>query len=70
MDMVWTKMRLAGCNKFVLMHTETDIETLMAPFEQQTIYSNPTVVPTKSDSDEIFLLQLLSKTFTCTFHYS
>ena len=27
-----------------------------------------TVVPTKSDSDVIFCLQLLSKTLTCTLH--
>ena len=36
-------MRLAGCNKFALMHTETDIETLMAPFEQQTVYRNANI---------------------------
>ena len=29
-----------------------------------------TVVPTKSDSDEMFCLQLLSKTLTCTLHLS
>ena len=29
---------------------------------------NSTVVPTKSDSDVIFCLQLLSKTLTCTLH--
>ena len=29
-----------------------------------------TVVPTKSDSDAIFCLQLLSKTLTCTLHLS
>ena len=29
-----------------------------------------TVVPTKSDSDVIFCLQLLSKTLTCTLHLS
>ena len=29
-----------------------------------------TVVPTKSDSDVIFCLQLLSKTFTCAAHLS
>ena len=29
-----------------------------------------TVVPTKSDSDVIFCLQLLRKTFTCTLHLS
>ena len=29
-----------------------------------------TVVPTKSDSDVIFYLQLLSKTLTCTHHLS
>ena len=29
-----------------------------------------TVVPTKSDSDEIFCLQLLNKTLTCTLHLS
>ena len=29
-----------------------------------------TVVPTKSDSDEIFCLQLLSKTLTCTLNLS
>ena len=30
----------------------------------------PTVVPTKSDSDVILCLQLLSKTLTCTLHLS
>ena len=29
-----------------------------------------TVVPTKSDSDVLFCLQLLSKTLTCTHHLS
>ena len=29
-----------------------------------------TVVPTKSDSDVIFCLHLLSKTLTCTLHWS
>ena len=29
-----------------------------------------TVVPTKSDSDVIFCLQLISKTLTCTLHLS
>ena len=29
-----------------------------------------TVVPTKSDSDALFCLQLLSKTFTCTLQFS
>ena len=29
-----------------------------------------TVVPAKSDSDIIFCLQLLCKTFTCTLHLS
>ena len=29
-----------------------------------------TVVPTKSDSDVIFCLQLLSKILTCTLHLS
>ena len=29
-----------------------------------------TVMSTKSDSDIIFCLQLLSKTFTCTLHFS
>ena len=29
-----------------------------------------TVVPTKSDSDVIFCLKLLSKTLTCTLHLS
>ena len=29
-----------------------------------------TVVPTKSDSDVIFCLQLLSETLTCTLHLS
>ena len=29
-----------------------------------------TVVPTKSDSDVMFCLQLLSKTLTCTLHLS
>ena len=29
-----------------------------------------TAVPTKSDSDVIFCLQLLSKTLTCTLHLS
>ena len=29
-----------------------------------------TVVPTKSDSDVIFCLQMLSKTLTCTLHLS
>ena len=29
-----------------------------------------TVVPTKSDADVIFCLQLLSKTFTCTLNLS
>ena len=28
-----------------------------------------TVVPTKSDSDVIFCLQLLSKSLTCTVHF-
>ena len=32
--------------------------------------SRLTVVPTKSDSDVIFCLQLLNKTLTCTFHLS
>ena len=31
---------------------------------------NSTVVPTKSDSDVILCLQLLSKTLTCTLHLS
>ena len=31
---------------------------------------NYTVVPTKSDSDAIFCLQLLSTTLTCTLHLS
>ena len=30
----------------------------------------PTVVPTKSDSDVVFCLQLLSETLTCTLHLS
>ena len=30
----------------------------------------PTVMPTKSDSDVILCLQLLSKTLTCTLHLS
>ena len=30
----------------------------------------PTVMPTKSDSDVVFCLQLLSKTSTCTLHLS
>ena len=29
-----------------------------------------TVLPAKSDSDAIFLLQLLSRTLTCTLHLS
>ena len=29
-----------------------------------------TIVPTKSDSDVVFCLQLLSKTLTCTHHFS
>ena len=29
-----------------------------------------TVVPTKSDSDVVFCLHLLSKTLTCTLHFS
>ena len=29
-----------------------------------------TIVPTKSDSDVLFCLQLLSKTLTCTLHLS
>ena len=32
--------------------------------------SSCTVVPTKSDSDVIFCLQLFSRTLTCTFHLS
>ena len=32
--------------------------------------NKPTVVPTKSDSDVILCLQLLSKTLTCTCHLS
>ena len=32
--------------------------------------SSATVVPTKSDSDVILCLQLLSKTLTCTLHFS
>ena len=30
----------------------------------------PTVVPTKSDSDDMFCLQLLRQTLTCTHHLS
>ena len=33
-------------------------------------FSQGTVVPTKSDSDEILCLQLLSKTLTCTLQLS
>ena len=29
-----------------------------------------TVLPAKSDSDVVFCLQLLSKTLTCTLHFS
>ena len=32
--------------------------------------THTTVVPTKSDSDVVFCLQLLSKTLTCTHHLS
>ena len=37
---------------------------------QQRTKLAATVVPTKSDSDVIFCLQLLSKTLTCTLHLS
>ena len=33
-------------------------------------YYSTTVVPTNSGSDEMFCLQLLSKTLTCTLHLS
>ena len=36
----------------------------------KTDLSLSTVVPTKSDSDVIFCLQLLSKALVCTFHLS
>ena len=37
---------------------------------QHSHITGGTVVPTKSDSDVIFCLQLLSKTLTCTLHLS
>ena len=43
------------------------VKFYMAQPSVQTAY---TVVPTKSDSDEIFCLQLLSKTLQCTLHLS
>ena len=48
---------------------------MMNRFDQFTVHQNvkgndgdnhTTIVPTKSESDVIFCLQLLSKTFTCT----
>ena len=44
--------------------------TLMEPGEVSSLIVYSTVVPTKSDSDIIFCLQLLSKTLTCKLHLS
>ena len=38
--------------------------------KKEVVVAKCTVVPTKSDSDVIFCLQLLSKTLTCTLYLS
>ena len=45
-------------------------ENSVLNFKQMVTVLICTVLPVKSDSDVMFCLQLLSKTFTCTLHLS
>ena len=45
-------------------------QLLITVFTQTLVINNTTVLPAKSDSEVIFCLQLLSKTFTFTRHFS
>ena len=58
----------SSSNIFWSTHKKTQIQKQKQRRWRQD-YSD-TVMPTKSDSDVMFCLQLLSKTLTCTLHLS
>ena len=65
-EILSAKSTFSGSNSLGLMHTFSDFITVQAGFTSFIISS--TVVPTRSDSDVILCLQLLSTTLTCSLH--